>query len=133
MFGHLYVQVLIGVVIGALIGHFFPAFGKSLQPLGDGFVNLIKMLIAPVIFCTVVHGIASLENMRKLGQVGLKTLIYFEAVSTLALAIGLLVVNVLKPGADMHVDPKRFDTAAGPDSIVSVAGALRVTGSSPIS
>ena len=89
---HLYVQVLIGVVLGALIGHLFPDTGKSLQPLGDGFVKLIKMLIAPVIFCTVVHGIASLEDMRKLGRVGLKALIYFEAVSTLALLIGLAVV-----------------------------------------
>jgi aerobic C4-dicarboxylate transport protein len=106
---HLYVQVLIGVVAGALIGHFFPGAGKSLQPLGDGFVKLIKMLIAPVIFCTVVHGIASLEDMRKLGRVGLKALIYFEAVSTLALLIGLAVVNLLQPGSGLHVNPSELD------------------------
>jgi aerobic C4-dicarboxylate transport protein len=108
-FGHLYVQVLTGVVAGVVVGHFFPNFGKSLQPLGDGFIKLIKMLIAPVIFCTVVHGIASLENMKKLGRVGLKALLYFEAVSTLALVIGLIVVNVLKPGAGLHVNTADLD------------------------
>src|SRR4026209_1703965 len=82
---HLYVQVLVGVVLGVLVGHFFPSFGKSLHPLGEGFIKLIKMLIAPVIFCTVVHGIASLEDMKKLGRVGLKAFFYFEVVSTLAL------------------------------------------------
>src|SRR5262249_11506998 len=108
-FGHLYVQVLGAVVAGAILGHFFPSLGKSLQPLGDGFIKLIKMLIAPVIFCTVVHGIASLENMKKLGRVGLKALLYFEAVSTLALVIGLVVVNVLKPGAGLRVNPADLD------------------------
>ena len=111
-FGHLYVQVLVAVIAGAVLGHFFPGFGKSLQPLGDGFIKLIKMLIAPVIFCTVVHGIASLENMKKLGRVGLKALLYFEAVSTLALVIGLVVVNVLKPGAGLHVNPEDLDPKA---------------------
>ncbi len=107
--GHLYVQVLVGVVAGAVLGHFFPNLGKSLQPLGDGFIKLIKMLIAPVIFCTVVHGIASLENLKRLGRVGLKALFYFEAVSTLALVIGLIVVNVLKPGVGLHVNTADLD------------------------
>ncbi len=107
--GHLYIQVLCAVVAGALIGHFSPAFGRSLQPLGDGFIKLIKMLIAPVIFCTVAHGIASLDNLKKLGRVGLKALVYFEVVSTLALIIGLVVVNVLKPGAGLNVSAADLD------------------------
>src|SRR3954453_12356668 len=94
----LYLQVLIAVALGILIGHFFPEFGKSLKPLGDGFIKLVKMIIAPIIFCTVVHGIASMSDLKKLGRIGGKTLIYFEVVSTIALFIGLAVVNTLKPG-----------------------------------
>ncbi len=109
---HLYVQVLLGVLAGAVIGHFAPAFGKSLQPLGEGFIKLIKMLIAPVIFCTVVHGIASLENLKKLGRVGLKALLYFEVVSTVALVIGLVVVNLLKPGSGLHIRAADLDASA---------------------
>src|SRR6185312_13165078 len=101
----LYVQVLIAVVAGILIGYFFPDSGKSLKPLGDGFIKLIKMLIAPVIFCTVVHGIASMSDLKKLGRIGGKTILYFEIVSTLALVIGLMVVNILKPGAGFNIDP----------------------------
>src|SRR5262245_39002181 len=112
IFRHLYAQVLLAVICGALIGHFFPDRGKSLQPLGEGFIKLIKMLIAPVIFCTVVHGIASLEDMKKLGRVGLKALFYFEAVSTLALVIGLVVVNLLKPGSGLNVNPADLDPKA---------------------
>ncbi len=95
----LYVQVLIAVALGVAVGHFYPATGTALKPLGDGFIKLIKMMIAPIIFCTVVHGIASMSDLKKLGRVGLKTLLYFEVVSTLALIIGLIVVNVLQPGA----------------------------------
>ena len=95
----LYVQVLIGVLLGICVGSFWPEVGKSLEPLGKGFIALVKMLIAPIIFCTVVHGIASMGDLRKLGRVGAKTLLYFEAVSTLALVIGLVVVNLLQPGA----------------------------------
>ena len=91
----LYVQVLIAIVLGVLIGKFFPDLGKHLKPLGDGFIALIKMMIAPVIFCTVVHGISSMGDLKRVGRVGLKSLIYFEAVSTVALAIGLLVGEVL--------------------------------------
>jgi aerobic C4-dicarboxylate transport protein len=87
----LYVQVIIAIVIGVLIGHFYPDTGTALKPLGDGFIALIKMLIAPVIFCTVVHGIASIGDLRKVGRIGVKTLFYFEMVSTIALAIGLVV------------------------------------------
>ncbi len=105
----LYVQVLIAVCAGILVGHFFPDSGRSLKPLGDGFIKLIKMLIAPIIFCTVVHGIASMSDLKKLGRIGGKTLLYFEVVSTLALLIGLVVVNVLKPGAGFNIDPATLD------------------------
>ena len=94
----LYVQVLVAVCLGILVGYFSPTFGSSLKPLGDGFIKLVKMMIAPIIFCTVVHGIASMGDLKRLGRVGAKTLLYFEIVSTLALVIGLLVVNILKPG-----------------------------------
>ena len=106
-------QVLIAVVLGIVIGGFFPDFGKTLKPLGDGFIKLVKMMIAPIIFCTVVHGVASMSDMRRLGRVGLKTLIYFEVVSTLALVIGLIVVNLFKPGAGFDIDPKTLDPQIG--------------------
>ena len=110
IYTHLYFQVLTAIVLGVLLGHFYPHLGEQMKPLGDGFIKLIKMLIAPIIFCTVVHGIASMEDMKKVGRVGLKALIYFEAVTTLALLVGLIVVNVLQPGAGMSVDPKTIDT-----------------------
>ncbi len=94
----LYIQVLIGVVLGILVGVVWPEFGKSLELLGKAFINLVKMLIAPIIFCTVVHGIASMGDLKKLGRVGGKALLYFEVVSTIALFVGLIVVNVLEPG-----------------------------------
>jgi aerobic C4-dicarboxylate transport protein len=105
----LYVQVLIGVLLGICVGYFWPDFGKALKPLGDAFIKLVKMLIAPVIFCTVVHGIASLQDFKKLGRVGFKALFYFEVVSTLALVIGLVVVNILKPGVGFNIDPTTLD------------------------
>ncbi len=94
----LYIQVIIAVALGIAVGYFYPTIGQSLKPLGDGFIKLVKMMIAPIIFCTVVHGIASVGDLRKLGRVGIKSLVYFEVVSTLALVIGLIVVNVLRPG-----------------------------------
>ena len=94
----LYIQVIIAVALGIAVGYFYPIIGQSLKPLGDGFIKLVKMMIAPIIFCTVVHGIASVGDLRKLGRVGIKSLVYFEVVSTLALVIGLIVVNVLQPG-----------------------------------
>src|ERR1700726_1757797 len=95
----LYVQVLIAVFLGIVVGYLIPGLGKSLKPLGDGFINLVKMIIAPIIFCTVVHGIASMSDVKKLGRIAIKALVYFEVVSTLALFIGLVVVNLLHPGA----------------------------------
>ena len=111
----LYVQVLVAVALGIVVGWRYPDFGKSLKPLGDGFIQLVKMMIAPIIFCTVVHGIASMSDMKKLGRVGIKTLFYFEVVSTLALIIGLVVVNWLQPGAGFNIDPATLDpdTAKG--------------------
>jgi aerobic C4-dicarboxylate transport protein len=107
---HLYVQVLCAIALGVLLGHFWPETGASMKPLGDGFIKLIKMLIAPIIFCTVVHGIASMEDMKRVGRVGLKALIYFEVMTTVALIIGLLVVNIWGPGRGMNVDPAALDT-----------------------
>jgi aerobic C4-dicarboxylate transport protein len=107
---HLYAQVLVAIVLGVLLGHFWPDVGASMKPLGDTFIKLIKMLIAPIIFCTVVHGIASMEDMKKVGRVGIKALVYFEAVTTLALIVGLVVVNVWQPGVGMNVDSTALDT-----------------------
>jgi aerobic C4-dicarboxylate transport protein len=105
----LYIQVLIAIALGILVGHLYPSTGAALKPLGDGFIQLIKMMIAPVIFCTVVHGIASMGDLKSVGRVGLKALIYFEAVSTLALAIGLLVGEIVQPGAGFNIDPATLD------------------------
>jgi aerobic C4-dicarboxylate transport protein len=105
----LYVQVLLAIAAGVLLGHFFPDAGTAMQPLGDGFIRLIKMLIAPIIFCTVVLGIAGMEHMKQVGKTGGLALLYFEVVSSLALLIGLLVVNVVKPGVGMNIDPASLD------------------------
>jgi aerobic C4-dicarboxylate transport protein len=110
--GSLYLQVLVAIVAGALIGHFFPAAGESLKPLGDGFIKLIRMIIAPIIFCTVVLGIAGMENMKKVGKTGGLALLYFELVSTLALLIGLLVVNIVKPGVGVNASPETLDASS---------------------
>src|SRR3954449_6688338 len=109
---HLYVQVLCAIVLGVLVGYFYPQLGESLKWLGDLFIKLIKMLIAPIIFCTVVHGIASMEDMKKVGRVGVKALVYFEAMTTVALIFGLLVVNIWQPGAGMNVDAATIDSRA---------------------
>ncbi|TXF98493.1 dicarboxylate/amino acid:cation symporter [Massilia arenae] len=108
----LYVQVLIAIVLGVLLGVFYPELGTAMKPLGDGFIKLIKMIIAPVIFCTVVAGIAGMQDMKKIGRVGGKALIYFEVVSTFALAIGLVVANLAKPGAGFNVDPAHLDSSS---------------------
>ncbi|HXI84397.1 MAG TPA: C4-dicarboxylate transporter DctA [Verrucomicrobiae bacterium] len=110
LFGHLYFQVILGVLLGVIIGRVNPVLGESLKPLADGFINLVKMVLAPIIFGTIVVGIAKMGNLKEVGRVGVKALIYFEIVSTLALVIGLVVVNVLKPGAGMNVDPGTLDT-----------------------
>ena len=108
----LYFQVICAIIIGVLLGNFFPDIGEQMKPFGDGFIRLIKMVIAPVIFCTVVTGIAGMEDMKKVGKTGGLALLYFEVVSTIALIIGLIVVNTLQPGVGMHVDPATLDTKA---------------------
>src|SRR3954454_2669601 len=108
----LYAQVLTAIVLGVLLGHFYPSLGEAMKPLGDAFIKMIKMVIAPIIFFTVVHGIASMKDMKKVGRVGLKALVYFELVTTAALIIGLLVINLWKPGVGMAVAPSAIDTKA---------------------
>jgi aerobic C4-dicarboxylate transport protein len=108
----LYIQVLIAIVVGVLVGYYYPSTGTALKPLGDGFIALIKMMIAPVIFCTIVHGISTMGDLKKVGRVGAKTLLYFEAVSTIALAVGLLVGEVLQPGKGFNIDPTQLDPKA---------------------
>jgi len=108
----LYVQVIAAIIIGVLLGHFLPGTGEAMKPLGDGFIKLIKMMIAPIIFCTVVVGIAGMEDMKKVGKTGGLALLYFEIVSTIALIVGLVIVNVVKPGAGMNIDPATLDANA---------------------
>ena len=112
LLGGLYFQVLLAIGIGVTIGHYWPDFAVSLKPLGDGFIKLVKMVIAPIIFCTVVAGIASMDDLKKVGRVGVKALIYFEVVTTLALVIGLVAVNVIKPGAGINANPAELDAGA---------------------
>ncbi|KML64570.1 dicarboxylate/amino acid:cation symporter [Pectobacterium peruviense] len=112
IFKSLYFQVLAAITIGILLGHFYPQLGEQMKPLGDGFVKLIKMIIAPVIFCTVVTGIAGMESMKSVGRTGAAALLYFEVVSTIALIIGLVVVNVVQPGVGMNIDPSTLDASA---------------------
>ncbi|MGY3863640.1 dicarboxylate/amino acid:cation symporter [Aeromonas lacus] len=109
--GSLYFQVLLAITLGVCLGHLYPQLGADMKPLGDGFVKLIKMIIAPVIFCTVVTGIAGMESMKAVGKTGAIALVYFEVVSTIALIIGLCVVNLLQPGAGMNVDPAALDAS----------------------
>jgi aerobic C4-dicarboxylate transport protein len=108
----LYIQVLIAIALGIALGYFYPKAGIEMKPLGDGFISLIKMMIAPVIFCTVVHGISSMGDLRRIGRVGVKTLVYFEVVSTFALVIGLLVGKIVQPGAGFDIDPATLDPNA---------------------
>ena len=108
----LYLQVLVAIAVGILLGHFHPDIGTAMRPLGDGFIKLIKMLIAPIIFCTVVTGIAGMENLKAVGKTGALALLYFEVVSTLALVVGLLIVNIFEPGAGMNIDVAALDATA---------------------
>ena len=112
IFRQLYVWVLLAVVAGALYGHFDPVHAVALRPLGDGFVKIVKMLIGPIIFCTIVSGIGSIGELRNVGRIGLRALIYFEVVTTVALVIGLVVVNIVKPGSGIHAVLGKADTAA---------------------
>jgi aerobic C4-dicarboxylate transport protein len=108
----LYLQVLIAIAAGVVLGHFFPDAGKAMKPLGDGFIALIRMMIAPLIFCTVVHGIASMSDLKKVGRIGVKTLLYFEVVSTFALALGLIVGELAHPGSGFNIDAATIDPKA---------------------
>lgn len=110
LYKSLYFQVITAIILGVLLGHFFPQTGEAMKPLGDGFIKLIKMIIAPIIFCTVVVGIAGMEDMKKVGKTGGLALLYFEVVSSIALLVGLLIINIVKPGAGMNVDPATLDT-----------------------
>ncbi|MDF0729143.1 dicarboxylate/amino acid:cation symporter [Pseudomonas entomophila] len=112
LYKSLYVQVIVAITIGILLGHYYPETGVALKPLGDGFVKLIKMVIAPIIFCTVVSGIAGMQSMKSVGKTGGYALLYFEIVSTIALIIGLVVVNVVQPGAGMHVDVNTLNASS---------------------
>jgi aerobic C4-dicarboxylate transport protein len=112
MWRQLWFQVLAATAIGILLGHFWPTLGEQMRPLGDGFIALVRMIIAPVIFCTVVHGVAAMRDMRRVGRVALKALVYFELVTTLALIVALLAVNLWQPGSGMNVDAHALDTRA---------------------
>lgn len=116
IFRHLYAQVLVGIALGVLVGWLWPSFGAALKPLGDAFIKLVKMMIAPIIFTTVVLGIAKIGDLRALGRVGLKALVYFEAVTTLSLVIGLVVVNLIRPGAGVHANPATLDLTGVADA-----------------
>lgn len=125
LYKSLYVQVLVAITIGILLGHYYPETGVALKPLGDGFVKLIKMVIAPIIFCTVVSGIAGMQSMKSVGKTGGYALLYFEIVSTVALIIGLVVVNVVQPGAGMHVDVSTLNASSV--AAYAAAGAQQTT------
>ena len=112
LYKYLYFQVIVAIIIGILLGHFQPTLGASMKPLGDGFIKLIKMIIAPIIFCTVVIGIASMGDVKKVGRVGGKALLYFEVVSTVALTIGLIIMNFFRPGSNMNFDVSSLDPAS---------------------
>ena len=129
LFKSLYFQVLVAIAIGIALGHFYPDTGAAMKPLGDGFIKLIKMIIAPIIFCTIVVGIAGMEDMKKVGKTGGYAVLYFEVVSSFALIVGLLVVNLWKPGVGMNVDAATLDTKsiaayAGPGKMLSTSDFL---------
>ena len=110
VFKSLYFQVLVAIALGVSLGHFYPESGAAMKPLGDGFIKLIKMIIAPIIFCTIVVGIAGMEDMKKVGKAGGLAVLYFEVVSSIALVIGLVVVNLWSPGGGMNIDVSTLDT-----------------------
>ena len=129
LYRSLYAQVVFAVIAGVVLGYFYPSLGADMKPLGDGFIKLIKMMIAPIIFCTVVIGIAGMEDMKKVGKTGGLALLYFEAVSTIALIIGLVLVNIMQPGVGMNVDASTLDTKAiatytGPGKMVGTTDFL---------
>ena len=107
----LYVQVIFAIIVGILLGHFFPEFGESLKPLGDAFIKLVKMIIAPVIFLTVVTGIAGMNDMKSVGRVEGRAILYFLTFSTLALVVGMIIANIIQPGAGLNIDPSTLQSA----------------------
>jgi aerobic C4-dicarboxylate transport protein len=107
IYKQIYFWVLVGIVLGILVGHFFPKTGQALEPIGESFINLILMVIAPIIFCTVVAGIAGMADLKSVGRIGLKALVYFEVLSTIALILGLVVINVVRPGAGANAEPPK--------------------------
>jgi len=124
LYKQLYVQVLVAMVVGVLLGYFYPDLGVRMQPLANAFIKLIRAVVAPVIFVTVVTGIARMGNLRKTGQIGVRALIYFEVISTLALIIGLTVGNVVEPGMGMHINPASLDAS----SLSGIVDATKSTG-----
>ena len=129
LYKSLYFQVITAIIIGVLLGNFYPETGAAMKPLGDGFIKLIKMIIAPVIFCTVVVGIAGMEDMKKVGKTGGLALLYFEIVSSIALAVGLIIINFVEPGTGMNVDVATIDTKSvaaytGPGKMVGTVDFL---------
>ena len=112
VFRHLYTWVLLAIILGALLGYYVPEIGIHLKPLGDGFIKLIRMVVTPIIFTTVVIGIAGMQSFKRVGRVGLKALLYFETATTLALVIGWVVVKWIQPGAGVNADPAKLDTKA---------------------
>src|ERR1700710_1789580 len=116
----LFTQLLVAIVAGIAIGWLWPAFGADLKPVADAFIKLIKMLIAPIIFCTVVVGIAHVGDLKSVGRIGVKALVYFEVVTTFALLFGLLIGNVVKPGAGFDIDPQTL--ATGADAVAKKTG-----------
>src|SRR5450432_1198236 len=124
LYKSLYFQVIVAIVIGVLIGHFYPETGTAMKPLGDAFIKLIKMIIAPIIFCTVVVGIAGMEDMKKVGKTGGLALLYFEIVSSIALIVGLVIINIVQPGAGMNIDVATLD----PKNVAAVTSAGKMQG-----
>ncbi|MGH8260710.1 MAG: cation:dicarboxylate symporter family transporter, partial [Steroidobacteraceae bacterium] len=112
LLGQLWFQVVVGTAAGVALGMLWPRTGADMKPFGDAFIALVRMIIAPVVFCTVVHGIAGMRDMRRVGRVALKALVYFEIVTTVALIFALLAVNLSRPGAGMHIDPRALDAHA---------------------
>ncbi len=108
----LYIQVLLGVVLGAALGHFWPALAVQMQPFGDAFIKLVRMIIAPIVFVTVVVGIAKLSDAKEVGRIGIKAIVYFEVMTTIAMFIGLVVAHVIQPGAGLNIDPATLDSKA---------------------
>src|ERR1700730_5432295 len=112
LYQHLYFQVICAIIIGILLGYFYPRIGEQMKPFSDIFIKMIKMMIAPIIFCTVVHGIASMDDLKRVGRVGIKALVYFEVVTILALIVGLIIINILQPGVGMNVDVNSINTTS---------------------